>query len=155
MNPGGIRTNLDCRGAPPPCTVTFGQVFQMQPFGNDLVAMNLTGAQLKALLESQDRPGDGPKILQPSANLTYVWQSDAAPGDKVRELRIDGQPLAPERTYRVTVNSFMAEGGDGFKTLLAGTDRAVVGHDVDAMLDYLKPPAVRAPVEAPRVRWQP
>ncbi len=155
MNPGGIRANLDCRGAAPPCVVSFGQLFTMQPFGNDLVVMTLTGAQLKALLESQDRPGDEPKMLQPSAGLTYTWQSDAAAGDKVRDLRVDGEPVVPERAYRVTVNSFMAEGGDGFTTLLAGTDRIVAGGDVDAMVEFLKPPATRAPVATPRIAWRP
>ncbi len=154
-NPGGIRSTLDCRGAAPPCAVTFGQLFTMQPFGNDLVVMTLSGAQLKALLESQHRSGDAPKILQPSASLTYVWQSDAAAGDQVRELRVDGEPVLADRPYRVAVNSFLADGGDGFAALRAGTERVVAGSDIDAMLDYLKPPAERVPVPTPRVTWRP
>ena len=55
INPGGIRAELECSGSPP-CVVTFGQLFAMQPFGNSLVVIAMTGAQLKTLLESQQRP---------------------------------------------------------------------------------------------------
>ncbi|HEY9066925.1 MAG TPA: bifunctional metallophosphatase/5'-nucleotidase [Burkholderiaceae bacterium] len=149
MNPGGIRSDLECKGAPP-CTVTFGQVFTMQPFGNSLVTMTLTGAQIKKLLESQQK-GAETTMLQPSEGLTYTWQSDALVGDHVRDLKLDGEPIVAEKPYRVTVNSFLAEGGDAFVTLINGTDRRGGGQDLDALLDYLKPPAQRAPIAEPRI----
>ena len=148
MNPGGIRSDLECRGTPP-CTVTFGQVFTMQPFGNSLVVMTLTGAQLKALLESQQRASGDMTVLQPSEGFGYTWQSDATAGDHVRDMRLNGEPIVADRAYRVTVNSFMAEGGDGFITLQKGEARTGGGQDVDALLAYLK--TERAPVAAPRV----
>lgn len=152
MNPGGIRADLECRGsAAPPCPATFGQVFSMQPFGNGLVVMTLTGVQLRALLESQQKGVDA-TILQPSTGFSYTWQSDAPPGEPhARGIRLDGEPIVDDRPYRVTVNSFLAEGGDGFVTLLQGTDRVGGGADVEAMLGYLKPPAVRTPIAEPRV----
>jgi 5'-nucleotidase len=148
-NPGGIRSDLECKGAPP-CTVTFGQVFTMQPFGNSLVVMTLTGAQLKTLLESQQKPNDM-TVLQPSEGFGYTWQSDAPAGARVRDMALDGAAIVPERAYRVTVNSFMAEGGDGFVTLTQGTQRSGGGQDLDALLAYLKGPTQRSPVAAPRV----
>jgi len=149
MNPGGIRSDLECKGAPP-CAVTFGQVFTMQPFGNSLVVMTLTGAQLKTLLESQQKPNDV-TILQPSEGFSYTWQSDAPAGARVREMKLGGELIVPERAYRVTVNSFMAEGGDGFVTLTQGTARSGGGQDLDALLAYLKGAAERSPVPAPRI----
>jgi 5'-nucleotidase len=148
MNPGGIRSDLECKGASP-CTVTFGQVFTMQPFGNSLVVMTLSGAQIKKLLESQQK-GAETTMLQPSEGLSYTWQSDAIVGDHVRDLKLDGEPIAADKPYRITVNSFMAEGGDGFVTLVKGTDRRCGGQDLDALLAYLKA-GERAPVAQARI----
>jgi len=148
MNPGGIRSDLECRGTPP-CAVTFGQVFTMQPFGNSLVVMTLTGAQLKSLLESQQKAGGDMTPLQPSEGFGYTWQSDAIVSDHVRDMRLNGEPIAADRAYRVTVNSFMAEGGDGFITLLKGEARTGGGQDVEALLAYLK--TDRAPIAAARI----
>ena len=148
MNPGGIRSDLECSGTPP-CTVTFGQVFTMQPFGNSLVVMTLTGAQLKALLESQQKAGGEPTVLQPSEGFTYTWNAAATAGDHVRDMRLNGEEVVPATAYRVTVNSFMAEGGDGFITLQNGSARTGGGQDVDALLAHLK--TERAPAPAPRV----
>ena len=150
MNPGGIRSNLECKSAPP-CTATFGQVFTMQPFGNSLVVMTLSGVQIRALLESQQKPGAlEPTVLQPSVGFTYTWQSDAPAGERVREVRLNGATIVPQQAYRVTVNSFMAEGGDGFNVLARGTARSGGGQDVDALVAYLKA-GERAPIAAPRV----
>ncbi len=149
MNPGGIRTNLDC--AAPPCTVTFGQAFSMQPFGNSLVVMTLTGEQIKALLEEQLKGAKGePRFLSPAEGFTYTWQDDAAPGSRVVDMKLDGEPIEASRRYRVTVNSFLAEGGDGFETLKDGTERSGGGQDLDALIAYLTA-AERAPIATPRV----
>ena len=149
MNPGGIRANLEC--ASPPCTVTFGDVFTVQPFGNSLVVMTVTGEQLKTLLESQLRGTTGePKFLQPSGEFTYTWQSDAPPGERVRDMRLNGEPVEPAKSYRVTVNSFLAEGGDGFANLVDGADRKGGGQDLDALIAYLGA-GERAPEPTPRI----
>jgi 5'-nucleotidase len=149
MNPFGIRSSIDC--ATPPCTVTFGETFTMQPFGNSLVVMTLSGAQLKALLESQQRSdADERSMLQPSEGFTYTWQSDAPPDERVRDMRLLGEPVRAGAAYRVTVNSFLAEGGDGFAVLKDGTDRKGGGQDLDALLAYLGA-RERAPVPSPRI----
>lgn len=153
MNPGGVRTDLVCRGTPP-CPVTYGDVFTMQPFGNSMVVMSLTGAELRNLLEAQQRPGrPAPTMLSPSAGLTYRWVASAANGQRVQDLRLEGQPVRPDTEYRVAVNSFLAEGGDGFVGLKSGRRRVGGSQDLDAMLDYLREP--RAPVAQPRITWVP
>lgn len=137
MNPGGIRTDLACRGTPP-CEVTYGDLFSMQPFGNSLVVMNLTGAEVRELLEQQQRGGPNAPLMSPSSGLTYRWSRQAPPGQRARDIRIDGKPLDPQATYRVTVNSFMAEGGDGYTVLQRGRARLGGGQDLDAMMAYLR-----------------
>ncbi len=137
MNPGGIRTDLACRGTPP-CEVTYGDLFSMQPFGNSLVVMSLTGAEVRELLEQQQRGGPNAPLMSPSSGLTYRWSRQAPPGQRAREIRIDGKPLDPQATYRVTVNSFMAEGGDGYTVLQRGRARLGGGQDLDAMMAYLR-----------------
>ncbi|WP_284618304.1 bifunctional metallophosphatase/5'-nucleotidase [Aquabacterium humicola] len=151
MNPGGIRSDLLCRGTPP-CAVTFGDAFTMQPFGNSLVVMSFSGAELKALLESQQPPGhSGAHLLHPSASLRYRWVAAAPHGQRAQDITIDGAPLRPEATYRVTVNSYLAEGGDGFVLLKNGRDRLGGELDLDALLAYLG--STPAPAAAPRIHW--
>lgn len=137
MNPGGVRTDLLCRGEPP-CPVTYGEIFAMQPFGNSLVVMTLTGAQLKELLEQQQPPGkDSPVFLAPSTGLSYTWAGKAPAGQRVQDLRLNGQPVDPARDVRVTVNSFLAEGGDGFTVLRSGRQRLGGELDLDALTAFL------------------
>jgi 5'-nucleotidase len=155
MNPGGIRSDLECLGTPP-CKVSFGQVFTMQPFGNGLVVMTLSGAQLKRLLESQLKSGsDEPTFLQPSAGFSYTWKTNAPLGSHVLDLRLNGAPVVPTQPYRVTVNSFLAEGGDSFVLLGQGTDRRAGGLDLDALLAYMQTAPVHAPAPQPRIGLTP
>ncbi len=152
MNPGGVRTDLPCRGTPP-CPVTFGELFTMQPFGNSLVVMTLTGAEIAQLLEGQARPGrPAPLFLIPSSSLTYRWVAGAPPGQRVQDLRLDGRPLDPAADVRFTVNSYLAEGGDGFALLKRGRDRLGGPQDLDAMVEYLRA-TTPAPDPAPRITW--
>ena len=147
MNAGGVRAALACRDAtsPPPCDVSFGDVYTMQPFGNSLVVMTLSGAQVQSLLESQSRPG----ALIPSSSIRWVWRGGAAPGQRVHDLRIGGQPVDPARDYRFTVNSFMAEGGDGFTALRMGRNRLGGELDIDALVKFL----ATAPAPDPDLRY--
>ncbi len=142
MNPGGIRTDL--RAGP----VTYADLFAIQPFGNSLVTMTLTGAQLVELLEQQWRDQPQPRVLQVSG-ISYAWQPEAPAGARVdpADVRVGGQPLALDRAYRVVVNSFLAEGGDNFTVLRDGTDRAGGPQDLDALVDYVA--ALPGPVAAP------
>lgn len=151
MNPGGLRADLACNGTPP-CTVTYGDAFSMQPFGNSLVVMTLSGVELKALLEQQQPPGRAsPSFLSPSAGLAYRWLASGPPGQRVQALTLNGQPVGPKQALRVTVNSFMADGGDGYNLLRAGRDRLGGMQDVDALVAFLQ--TGPAPVAEPRITW--
>jgi len=152
-NPGGLRADL------PAGNVTYAEAFAAQPFGNTLVTFTLTGAQLERALEQQWL-GNRPKILQPSANVSYAWSAGAAPGSRVvpGSVKIDGRALAPDARVRVTVNSFLAAGGDGFAVFADGTDRVGGPPDLEALVEYLRPtlegPALLKPA-GPRITQTP
>lgn len=145
-NPGGVRTDLLCRQTPP-CEVSYGDAFSMQPFGNSLVVMTLKGSELIELLESQQPPGRAsPRFLQPSASLTYTWRAAAPAGRRVQDVRIGGRLLDPQRDVRLTVNSFLAEGGDGFEVLPRGRSRLGGVLELDALAAHLADGATPDPV---------
>jgi 5'-nucleotidase len=129
--------------------VNFGDAFTVQPFGNTLTTLTLTGAQLKAVLEQQFENPDatGNRILQVSSGFSYSWTAASPKGSKVSDMTLNGAPISPTATYRVTANNFLADGGDGFTVLKDGTDRLVQPNlgDVDAFQAYLKAKDAVAP----------
>jgi 5'-nucleotidase len=150
MNPGGVRSDLRCASGSPPCTITYGEAFTMQPFGNSLVVMTLSGAQVRQLLEDQQRPGrSAPSFLIPSSSLTYRWVAAAPHGQRVQDLRLDGAPLDQAQALRFTVNSFLADGGDGASVLTQGRDRLGGELDIDALMAHLA--TGPAPDAVPRI----
>lgn len=143
MNPGGIRADLTYASSAAgegDGNVTYGESFTVQPFGNSLVTMTLTGAQIDTLLEQQfDNPAPGQnRILQVSEGFTYTWSASAPTGSKVdiASIMINGVAINPAASYRVTVNSFLADGGDNFFILREGTDRLGGDVDTDALEKY-------------------
>lgn len=140
MNPGGIRADLPANVPNPERRVTYGDAFTVQPFGNSLVVLTLSGAQIKGVLEQQfDNPSAGQnRILQVSQGFAYTWDNARAKGDKVTSVTLNGQPLDPNASYRVTVNNFLADGGDGFTVLREGTNRLGGEVDLDALTAYLR-----------------
>ena len=108
--------------------------------------MTLTGQQIKDVLEQQfNNPGPGQnRILQVSEGFSYTWDADAPVGSKVSDMTLNGVPIDLNASYRVTVNSFLADGGDNFTALRQGTDRLGGALDLDALVDYF---AAYSPVE--------
>ena len=142
-NPGGIRADLvyaQISGAELPGEVNYGEMFTVIPFGDNLVTMTLTGTQIKAVLEQQfNNPDPGQnRILQVSNGFNYTWSVSAPIGSKVSNIMFRGVSLDMDRDYRVTVNSFLAEGGDNFTAFKEGTNRLGGAIDTDAFEAYLK-----------------
>ncbi|MFZ5869322.1 MAG: bifunctional metallophosphatase/5'-nucleotidase [Actinomycetota bacterium] len=159
MNPGGIRADLAYASSPAgegDGKVTYGEAFTVQPFGNSLVTMTLTGAQLDAVLEQQfDNPVAGQnRILQVSQGFSYTWTAAAPTGSKVSNLMLNGVPVDPNAGYRVTVNSFLATGGDNFTALTQGTDQLGGEVDVDALVAYFGASSPVAPGPQNRITVQ-
>ncbi|WP_199554043.1 bifunctional metallophosphatase/5'-nucleotidase [Sandaracinobacteroides hominis] len=148
INPGGVRADLvpAADGG-----ITYGQLFASQPFANDLVTMSLTGAELKAVLEQQFGDGKLPHVMSTSASLRYIYDMRRPAGERTSAIRVNGKPLELAATYRVTVNNFLAGGGDGFSSFRAGKDARVGGRDVEALEAYLGKGKPVAPPTADRV----
>lgn len=134
INSGGVRADLV---PAPDKSVTFGQIFAMQPFGNNLVVKTLTGAQLRTLLEQQFQTSGQPMILLPSKNFSFAYDLARPAGERVVEARLNGRPIDPAASYRLTINNFLASGGDGFAILAEGSNAIDAGLDLDALEAFL------------------
>lgn len=144
MNPGGIRADLTYLSSPvgeSDGNVTYGEMFTVQPFGNSMVTMTLTGEQIYTLLEQQFNgcgTQNANRVLQVSIGFTYSWSMSAPACSKVdpTSIMINGVMVDPLASYRVTVNSFLADGGDNFSVLKLGTNRLGGEVDTDAFEKY-------------------
>jgi 5'-nucleotidase len=153
-NPGGIRTSVPKTGDG---TVTYADLFAAQPFGNALVTLTLTGAQIKTLLEQQWQNQPRPRILQVSQGFSYTWDDKRPRGDFVAAdgIMLDQRPIDPTARYRVTVNSFLADGGDGFSVLTAGGAPHIGPSEVPALEAYFKANSPLSPRTPDRIHRAP
>lgn len=153
MNPGGVRADLIPAADG---SVTYGQLFAVQPFGNALVVKSFTGRQLKALLEQQFDSGsnsvDKPMVLQPSRGFSFGYDLSKPAGQRIVSMTLNGQPIEDDRVYRVATNGFLASGGDNFTILREGTDQVGGPQDLDALEAYIAANSPLTPPEANRVR---
>lgn len=146
MNPFGIRAPIvPLEGG----RVTFGMIYTAQPFDNQLVTQTLTGAQIKGLLEESFADSGTEQFLTPSQGFAYRVDRTAPARTRVSAMMLDGSPLDLATSYRVTTNSFLAGGGDGFSTLTRGRERVVGVTDIEALEAWLKAVPVR---EVPSIR---
>ena len=158
MNRGGVRspgfTFASGTAGEGDGNVTYGEAFTVQPFGNSLVTLTLTAQDLKNVLEQQfagcrGQASAATRIMIPSKGFKYSWDGSKACDARVSSVTLTrggttetivdaaGTVLQPTRTYRVTVNSFMATGGDGFTTFLNGKSALGGAQDVDALSAFL------------------
>ena len=137
MNPGGLRANLTA-GADG--AVRYEDLFSVQPFYNNLVTMTLSGEQLVQLLEQQWRNQPAARLMQVSRGFSYTWDAARPVGQRVvvESVRLNGQAISADSQLRVTVNAFMASGGDNFNVLRSGSDQRTGMMDVDAFELYIK-----------------
>ena len=154
MNPGGIRADLTYLSSPVgegDGKVTFGEAFNVQPFNNLVVTQDMTGQQIKDVLEQQwaactppGRSGGATVILQVSASFTYSYNDTLACGSRISNMQLNGSPIVLGTIYKVTANNFLADGGDSFPAFAVGTNRVFAPlFDVDALAAYL---AAHSPV---------
>ncbi len=149
-NPGGIRTDIVPRenGA-----VSYGELFASQPFRNRLVTMTLTGRQLKELLEQQWLDPKRPRILQVSNGFSYTWDAAKPFGERVmaETMTLGGRPIEPGTGYRVTLNDYLAVGGDGFTVAKQGTSVQYGNYDADALFAFFRAHGPIGPLPPTRI----
>ena len=146
MNPGGLRA--DMLGRTPgtyPSELTYRQAADVQPFANELMTLDLTGAQIKTLLEQQwQRDPDGNVPSRPflrlgtSKGFQLAYDAGRPEGDRITGMWLDGEPLDAGATYHVSATNFLVSGGDNFRALTGGTHQQDTGFtDLQAVVDYL------------------
>jgi len=163
-SPGFVNPTTPAPATPYPYNVSYGNAFTVQPFGNSLVTMTLTAQQIKDVLEQQfplcNNTLTSTRIMQISNGFKYSWNSAGSCGTRITDvsftptdvstnpalptatgpadnLVIGGVVQNPTRSYRVTVNNFMATGGDGFGVFVGGLSQQGGAQDIDALVDYL------------------
>ncbi|MBM9460080.1 ExeM/NucH family extracellular endonuclease [Nocardioides sp. zg-536] len=161
MNPGGLRQDMTGTVDGDARALTYKQAAVVQPFANTLVNMDLTGAQIETVLEQQwQRTTAGAVPSRPFLRLgvsegftyTYTETPETVGGTatftgEITGMWLDGVPIDPAATYSVTVNSFLASGGDNFHELAKGSGPADTGKsDLQAMVDYMKATTETAPL---------
>ena len=165
MNPGGVRADLAFARSGSQTEdgiVTYEEAFAVQPFNNLVTTQTFTGQQFLDVLKDQWCGSAAINVLLPSSTLHYKWsksiaesivsQTCAGAPNPVSDVTIDGVPLDPEASYRITTNNFLADGGDNFPSLMAGTNRTTLPEgrfDVDSLVDYLAPTIAGAPQAPP------
>ena len=151
VNNGGLRADL----VPKDGGVTHADVFAVHPFGNVLVTVSLTGRQIDQLLETQWTHAGS--LLQVSNGFSYRWSASAMPGERVAmgDIRLHGVPLQPDAVYRVTLNDFLVNGGDGYTVLQDSTERLTGDIDVDMLERYLVAHVVRSTPAGGRIERVP
>lgn len=149
MNPGGVRSDLTYTSSSAgegDGVVTYGEAFTFQPFGNFLYTIPMTGDQIVSVLEEQCQPlGSSRPFLHlgVSDGFTYDLATTIDAGDctsiTISNVQVNGVDLDPTSTYVVTVNNFLADGGDNFGTFATVDESLRVGGgiDLDALIEYL------------------
>lgn len=137
-NPGGLRTGLtgDAEGR-----VRYEDLFAAQPFSNQLVTLTLTGAQLQQALEQQWLGQARPRVLQVSRGFSYAWDAARPAGQRIvpGSLSLHGRPIEPAQRLRVTVNDYLASGGDNFSAFRENGTEAQTGvMDVEALESFFR-----------------
>ncbi|MEN7538293.1 bifunctional metallophosphatase/5'-nucleotidase [Aurantiacibacter flavus] len=148
VNSGGVRTDL-----PPGAsgTMSYGDTLAMQPFANSVLLVEMPGSAIKAVLEEQFcEAADGTvstchSALLPSQGFAYSFDRSQPAGERIVSATLNGKPLDPAKTYRVAINNFLAEGGDGFATFARFPVLDDAGIDVDALEAWLAPGATIPP----------
>ncbi|MCA0291172.1 MAG: bifunctional metallophosphatase/5'-nucleotidase [Actinobacteria bacterium] len=144
MNVGGVRASFlvnQISNGEDPGKITYTEAYNVAPFGNLLVTMDMTGQQIKDTLEQQYDPTRGRQYLAlgVSEGFSYTWDDSRPQGSKVvaGSMTLNGAPMSMTATYRVGTLNFLANGGDNFTGFMSGTNLLGGKEDLQNLVDYL------------------
>ena len=140
MNAGGVRDDL-AKG-----DVTYEQAAAVQPFGNNIAVATLSGAAIKEALENQwqteeavEKSGRPRLDMGLSDSVSYTYNPNAERGNRILDIKIDGESVDPNKDYTVAASTFLLDGGDALINKDEVRDRNDVGYnDLQAFVDYLQ-----------------
>ena len=132
-NGGGIRASIDVGD------ITMEEIITVLPFGNYVIVKEYTGAQILAALEhgTANYPELAGSFAQ-VAGVTFTLDLNEEAGKRVKDVKIGGQPLDLEKTYKVATNDFMAVGGDGYTMLQEGNLVVELPGLDEVLIEYVK-----------------
>lgn len=143
MNTSGVRDSFiydEISGTEELGEITYAEAGNVAPFSNLLVTLDLTGADIEALLNQQFKGATASRpvlALNPSEGFTYEW--DPATNSVVDgTMRLNGVLIEDASTYRVATLNFLADGGDGFTAFANGTNRLGGASDLENLVAYLE-----------------
>lgn len=154
MNVGGVRASFlkdKITNGEKPGEITYTEAYETSPFGNMLVTMDLTGAQIKEVLEQQYTPGRSREMLAlgVSSGFSYTWDASQAQGNRVvaSSMKLNGKRVDMKQTYRVATLNFLASGGDQFTAFTKGKNVLGGPNDLENLVRFLgaKPGVVPPP----------
>ncbi|MBC1512669.1 bifunctional metallophosphatase/5'-nucleotidase [Listeria booriae] len=136
-NNGGIRADLVGTAANGSYAVTWGAAQAVQPFGNILQVVELTGADIVEALNQQYDESE--KYFLQVSGLTYTYTKNDAGEKRVVDVKKeDGTKLDESATYRVVINDFLFGGGDSFSAFTKGKQVDVIDPDTDTFINYIQ-----------------
>lgn len=139
MNSGGIRADIDSG------VVTYGELFEVQPFDNTLVRVTMRGSDLRSYLAQIVARG------RPDAHVSgasIVYSRGSAGAGRIDTVLVAGKPVDDAANYTVVINDFMAAGGDGLGPPASASVEALPIIDRNALRDYIA--RLPQPVDARR-----
>jgi 5'-nucleotidase len=154
MNGPGLRGALTFKGDG---SITYADIFTVQPFNNTLTVMTLTGADIAKVLDQQFDDQGPTALLQISEGFSYAWRKGADGEGSVvpGSITVGGKPLDAGARYRIVTNNYLAEGGDFFTAFKAGTDEKIGGADSAALEDWFAAHSPLGPPPLNRIRIAP
>ncbi len=152
INGGGIRGDKSYAAGTP---LTRRDVITELPFGNKTVLLELKGSDLRQAIEhSVGRVEEKQGRFSQVSGMTLVYDPKAPVGKRVVEIKIGGQPLDVDKTYKVATNDYMATGGDGFEVLKRGKpliDAEAAKLMASQVMDYIAARGTVAPTVEGRI----
>ncbi len=129
-NASSMRTNLKAG------LVTWGHLYAVQPFGNQVVKMTFKGQDILDLLEQQWKTAY--KTILQVSGIAYAYDENRPVDYRIVSAMINGKPIDVNKTYTVAVNAFLASGGSGFSVFTRGVVIAQGPTDLEAVVSYIK-----------------
>lgn len=135
QNPGGTRADFDTGD------ITYAEAAAVLPFANTLMTTQLTGAQVKTMLEQQWQPADARRpylALGLSDNVSYTYDELRPAGNRILDIFVNGAPIDPAKLYTIGSGSFLITGGDNFTVVGEGVNPTDTGRaDLEAWVEWL------------------
>lgn len=138
-NNGGIRADLTTRLANGQNEITWGAAQAVQPFGNILQVVEMSGADITEALSQQYLSSQTYFLQISGLKYTFTDTDDLDHAYKIASVTTeDGTPLKADQKYKVVINDFLFGGGDGFSAFKKANLVTAIDPDTETFINYIK-----------------